>query len=122
MERAEVKKTLKIRFSDRSSPQGGRDGAYGTLEHSAWALSEDAAWAVAVGTNGVSCAQAEPAPKEGSAGSMLAGLWPAQCAERETFIPFSHHQGDVFVPQASSFWLDFSSACFQFPLPKLSLA
>ena len=39
MERAEVKKTLKIRFSDRALPQGGRDGAYRTLQGHTGALS-----------------------------------------------------------------------------------
>lgn len=39
MERAEVKKTLKIRFSDRASPQGGRDGAYSTFQGHTGALS-----------------------------------------------------------------------------------
>lgn len=85
MERAEVRKALKIRFADRALPEGGREeGREGereremgltepskdTAEHWLWVLGGSTAQAV--GTS-VPHGQVELAPKKNSAGAGHAG-------------------------------------------------
>lgn len=77
MERAEVRKALKIRFADRALPEGGREGEMGltepskdTAEHWVWVLGGSTAQAV--GTS-VPHGQVELAPKKNSAGAGHAG-------------------------------------------------
>lgn len=124
MERVEVKKALKIRFSERTWLQGGRDRAYYTPQghtgapRTGWRSSKGCG----CGMSGVSREEHAKAQRGGITGSMHARLCPLQCTERNTHSVFPPsrrciHSMSVFF-QA---WFLFGFLS-QPPLPKLSSA